>query len=84
MSDRLCIHSNGELQTRVSAPHILTCCNQCGNGCFGGYPSLPFEYWKSSGIPSGGLYMGILIPINHISYLHAMNICMNAQIKWIL
>ena len=56
MSDRLCIHSNGELQTRVSAQHILTCCTQCGNGCFGGYPSLPFEYWKSSGVPSGGLY----------------------------
>ena len=34
MSDRLCIHSNGQLQTRVSAQYL----------------------WKSSGIPSGGLY----------------------------
>ncbi len=56
MSDRLCIHSGGELQTRVSAAHLTTCCTSCGNGCFGGYPSSCFSYWKSSGIPSGGLY----------------------------
>ena len=56
MSDRLCIHSNGELQTRVSAQHLVTCCTSCGDGCFGGYPSATFSYWRSSGIPSGGLY----------------------------
>ena len=26
MSDRLCIHSGGKLQTRVSAAHLTTCC----------------------------------------------------------
>ena len=26
MSDRLCIHSKGALQTRVSAQHLVTCC----------------------------------------------------------
>ena len=56
MSDRLCIHSNGKLQTRVSAAHLTSCCTSCGNGCFGGYPSATFSYWKSHGIPSGGLY----------------------------
>lgn len=56
MSDRLCIHSKGKLQTRVSAQHLLTCCTSCGDGCFGGYPSETFAYWKRSGIPSGGLY----------------------------
>ena len=56
MSDRLCIHSNGKLQTRVSAAHLTSCCTSCGNGCFGGYPSATFSYWKRTGIPSGGLY----------------------------
>ena len=56
MSDRLCIHSGGKLQTRVSAAHLTTCCTSCGNGCFGGYPSATFTYWKNYGIPSGGLY----------------------------
>ena len=56
MSDRLCIHSKGELQVRVSAAHLTTCCSYCGDGCFGGYPSYAFTYWKNSGIPSGGLY----------------------------
>jgi len=56
MSDRICIHSGGKLQTRVSAQHLLTCCTSCGSGCFGGYPSSSFSYWKSSGIPTGGLY----------------------------
>jgi cathepsin B len=56
MSDRLCIHSGGEIQTRVSAAHLTTCCTSCGSGCFGGYPSSCFTYWKNTGIPSGGLY----------------------------
>ena len=56
MSDRLCIHSGGKLQTRVSAAHLTTCCTSCGSGCFGGYPSSCFTYWKNTGIPSGGLY----------------------------
>lgn len=56
MSDRLCIHSKGQLQTRVSAQNLVTCCYSCGDGCFGGYPTATFSYWKSTGIPSGGLY----------------------------
>ena len=56
MSDRICIHSGGQLQTRVSAAHLTTCCTACGNGCNGGYPSVAFTYWKNTGIPSGGLY----------------------------
>jgi len=56
MSDRLCIHSGQKIQTRVSAAHLTTCCTSCGDGCFGGYPSSCFDYWKRYGIPSGGLY----------------------------
>ena len=56
MSDRICIATEGKLQTRVSAQHVVTCCTSCGNGCFGGWPSSVFSFWKRSGIPSGGLY----------------------------
>ena len=56
MSDRICIHSKGQLQTRVSALHLLSCCKNCGHGCFGGYNSFAFNFWKNEGIPSGGLY----------------------------
>jgi cathepsin B len=56
MSDRLCIATKGKLQTRVSAQHLVTCCTSCGSGCFGGWPSATFSFWKRYGIPSGGLY----------------------------
>ena len=56
MSDRLCIDSNGQLQTRVSPLHLLSCCSNCGYGCFGGFPAMAFTYWKNEGIPTGGLY----------------------------
>ncbi len=36
MSDRLCIQSQGKLQTRVSAENVLACCEYCGSGCQGG------------------------------------------------
>ena len=56
MSDRLCIHSKGALQTRVSSLHLISCCKNCGFGCNGGFPAMAFTYWKNEGIPSGGLY----------------------------
>ena len=56
MSDRICIVTEGKLQIRVSAQHLVTCCKSCGNGCFGGWPSAAFSYWKRYGIPTGGLY----------------------------
>ena len=56
MSDRLCIHSSGKIQTRVSAAYLISCCTSCGNGCLGGIPSSCFSYWINSGIPSGGNY----------------------------
>ena len=56
MSDRICIFSEGKLQTRVSTTELITCCNSCGFGCHGGYLGPTFTYWKNNGIPSGGLY----------------------------
>ena len=56
ISDRICIHTGGKLQTRISATDIITCCSECGKGCIGGLPNLVFNYWINNGIPSGGLY----------------------------
>ncbi len=56
MSDRICIHSQQKLQTRVSSEYILTCCGSCGFGCDGGWPNEAFNYWSNNGIVSGGLY----------------------------
>jgi len=56
MSDRVCIASQGKLQTRVSSENILACCDACGFGCDGGYPEAAWEFWQESGVPSGGLY----------------------------
>lgn len=59
MSDRICIHSNGALQTRVSPADLIECCGEmegCGDGCNGGYPLGAWQYWQESGLVSGGLY----------------------------
>jgi len=56
MSDRLCIHSKGEMKQLVSPEEILSCCTYCGFGCNGGYTSTAWGYWHQSGVVSGGLY----------------------------
>ena len=56
MSDRLCILSGQTDQRRVSAENLLACCSSCGFGCDGGYPAYAWRYWKSTGLPTGGLY----------------------------
>ncbi len=56
MSDRLCIHSNQTIQTRVSDVELISCCYDCGFGCQGGWPIMAFYYWQEHGIPSGGLF----------------------------
>ena len=56
MSDRICIASEGKLQTRVSAQNLLTCCDECGFGCQGGWPGEAWNHWVTDGIVSGGGY----------------------------
>lgn len=56
ISDRLCIHSNGKITVEISAEDLLSCCEECGMGCFGGYPSAAWEFWVKSGLVTGGLY----------------------------
>ncbi|KAF8564579.1 hypothetical protein P879_07808 [Paragonimus westermani] len=54
MSDRLCIHSFGRVNVELSARDLLSCCNECGDGCQGGWPGMAFDYWKNVGIVTGG------------------------------
>ncbi|TPP62520.1 Cathepsin B endopeptidase [Fasciola gigantica] len=54
MSDRVCIHSNGRMRPRLSALDPLSCCNYCGYGCLGGFPSMAWDFWWRNGIVTGG------------------------------
>jgi len=54
MSDRLCIGKN--LDIRVSAQHMVSCCTSCGMGCNGGYPSSAWSYWVKNGLVSEECY----------------------------
>jgi cathepsin B len=56
MSDRICIASEGKLQTRISTENLVACCSACGSGCNGGWPSAAWNYFKRKGLPTGGLY----------------------------
>lgn len=54
MSDRICIASSGATQAHISAEDLMTCCETCGDGCDGGFPSSAWEYFKDTGIVTGG------------------------------
>ncbi|KAA0200775.1 Cathepsin B [Fasciolopsis buskii] len=54
ISDRICIHSCGDVMAEISALDLLACCESCGDGCYGGWPGLAWDYWKNNGIVSGG------------------------------
>lgn len=56
MSDRFCIHSKGQVNPHVSAEDLLSCCDECGMGCDGGYPSQAWNFWTSAGLVTGGQY----------------------------
>jgi len=56
MTDRICISSKGTKQFEISAEDLVSCCDSCGFGCDGGYPSAAWEYWVDSGLVTGGLY----------------------------
>ncbi|XP_076438146.1 cathepsin B-like [Babylonia areolata] len=56
MSDRICIASNGSVNAHLSAEELLTCCDSCGDGCNGGFPSAAWDFFANSGIVTGGQY----------------------------
>ncbi|KAI6170819.1 Cathepsin B-like cysteine proteinase 6 [Aphelenchoides bicaudatus] len=55
-SDRLCIYTHGKHKPQISVSDGLSCCQNCGEGCIGGYPNRAFEYMQNQGIVSGGNY----------------------------
>ncbi|KAM9408956.1 cathepsin B [Pholidichthys leucotaenia] len=56
MSDRVCIHSKGKTNVELSSEDLLTCCDECGYGCNGGFPGAAWDFWTTNGLVSGGLY----------------------------
>ncbi|KAI8776959.1 cathepsin B, partial [Biomphalaria glabrata] len=56
MTDRICIQSNGKVNFHFSAEDLLSCCDQCGFGCQGGYPSAAWNFYQETGLVSGGQY----------------------------
>jgi len=58
MTDRVCIATKGASKVHLSAGDMNSCCDSCGFGCDGGYPSAAWDYWVSSGLVSGGNYKG--------------------------
>lgn len=65
MSDRLCIASKFKVRVNISAENLMCCCSECGYGCDGGYPEKAWDYFRYTGIVTGGDYgtkdVGILI-----------------------
>lgn len=57
MSDRLCIHSDGEVNLELATEDLMGCCKDCGNGCNGGFlDGTAFQYWVDAGLVSGAPY----------------------------
>jgi len=55
MTDRYCIAHKGK-RFHFSAENLVSCCDECGSGCNGGFPSAAWEYWVETGLVSGGSY----------------------------
>jgi hypothetical protein len=47
-ADRTCIHTNGSINSQLSALDVIECCTVCGN-CFGGDPLKAMVYWALEG-----------------------------------
>lgn len=56
MSDRVCVASQGKMVVRISAEDLTACCRSCGDGCDGGFPESTWNYFKHTGLVTGGNY----------------------------
>jgi len=54
ISDRICIFLKKNVS--LSAADLAFCCDDCGNGCDGGFPSAAWEYYKSTGLVEEGCW----------------------------
>ncbi|KAF2892296.1 hypothetical protein ILUMI_13878 [Ignelater luminosus] len=87
ISDRICIHSKGALNVYISADDVLSCCTNCGSGCLGGDTLHVYDYWKNTGIVSGGLYHSNqgckpyeIAPCDHTGEGHDLPSCMDVPL----
>jgi cysteine peptidase C len=54
ISDRYCTVLGATDKYRnveVSAAYLMSCCDECGMGCGGGFPDSAMQYWASNGLP---------------------------------
>jgi cathepsin B len=56
MSDRICVASKASNNAHLSTEDMVSCCHTCGFGCNGGYPQMAWEFFKRTGIVTGGNY----------------------------
>ncbi|CAH1725047.1 unnamed protein product [Aphis gossypii] len=56
MNDRICIASKGNITALYSPQKVVSCCEDCGNGCNGGYTAAAWRYILKKGIVTGGDY----------------------------
>lgn len=58
ITDRVCIKSNGQKKTPLSAQDMTSCCTTCfeKEGCQGGNPTEAWLYWLHNGLPTGAEY----------------------------
>lgn len=56
MSDRICVAAQSRVNKHLSTEDLLTCCRTCGFGCNGGFPNMAWQYFKNTGICTGGNY----------------------------
>jgi cathepsin B len=54
MSDRICITLKQNVS--LASGDAAFCCDSCGDGCDGGYPSAVWQYWQDNGIVEEGCY----------------------------
>ncbi|XP_050423966.1 cathepsin B-like cysteine proteinase 4 [Adelges cooleyi] len=56
ITDQICIASKGKITSLYSPQKIVSCCEDCGNGCLGGYVKEAWQYWLKRGVVTGGDY----------------------------
>jgi len=56
INDRICIKSKKNITAYYSPQKMLSCCDDCGDGCNGGYSGAAWQYWTKRGLVTGGDY----------------------------
>jgi len=55
MSDRICIFQNKNVS--ISSADMSFCCDSCGFGCGGGFPSAAWQFYQDSGVVEEGCWV---------------------------